>query len=139
MPDPIHTGDATINSTVGWALSGGGLVVIGGALKWLWDKITTLRATREARLEAREREYVAKIEARLKAVELLVGEQAKTIYDQGRELERHRLAIALLVNDVGTHRPTATVLDQVRAILGDAFPLVVPNPAEIADLAAQIE
>lgn len=135
----MHTDHATLNSAIGWALGGGGLVALGGGVKWFWTKITTSRASREAKLDAREAEYVSKIEGRLKAVELLVDQQTKIIESQGKELERHRLAIALLVNDVAHHRPGATVLEQAKAILGAAFPLMMPTPAGINDLAAQIE
>jgi len=127
------------NTLIAWLLGGGGLVAAGSGLKWLWDKVIRHRAEREAKIDAREDEYVTKMEARLAKVEQTMGQQATQIHEQSVELERHRLALALLVNDVAAHRPSALVLHQVRAILGQAFPLPFPTPNDVSDLASRIE
>lgn len=109
---------------IAWLLGGGGLVALGGGVKWLWDKISNARATRERKIEAREDGYVKKIEARLAQVESMLTAQA-------REIERHRLSIALLVAEVARTHPTAPVLAQVERILGDAFPLHIGIPPDM--------
>lgn len=132
MPDPMPSDQTMITTAIGWALGGGGLVALGGGIKWLFDTIVNRRATREEKIEERESGYVKKLEERLAVVEHTVAQQAA-------ELERHRIALALMVADVARHRPNATVLRQVQEILGTAFPLVVPTPPDMTDLAARIE
>lgn len=104
----------------------GGVVAIGAGLKWTWDKLTTLRATREAKLSAREEEYVAKMEARLAAAE-------KRLDDQEAELERHRIALAILVAKEARTNPGSAELLQVQSILGTAFPLHLSIPADMTE------
>ena len=124
---------------LGWLFGGGGLVAIGAGLKWLWDKVINHRASREAKIEAREHEYVKKLEERLDDLEALVGKQGKALTEQGEELGRHRVAIMLLVNNTRAKNPKDPVLQQVRDILGKAFPVQMPVPDDITDLAARIE
>lgn len=99
----------------GW-FWGGGILSAGWGLKWAWDKISNWRVSREAKLEAREESYVAKLEARLSAVETILA-------TQGEELERHRLALGILIAKEARIDPHSTELMQVRAILGASFPL----------------
>ena len=104
-----------------WIASGGLIALgtmIGGGVRWLWVRIAESRETRDAKVSEREEGYVRKLEARLEAVE----EQVRS---QGQELERHKLALALLVGEVTRNNPGAAVLAQVGKILGDAFPLHV--------------
>ena len=112
-------------------LWGGGLISIGAGGRWLIEKWTKWRASREARLEAREDEYVKKLEARLAAVEGVVTAQ-------GKELESHRVAIAILIAKVAREDPSAPELMQVRDILGSAFPIHVHLPADMREQLASI-
>lgn len=104
------------NSVASWMLGGGGLIAFGSGLKWAWDKISNWRASREAKLEAREDEYVKKLEERLVAVEKLAEHHSG-------ELERHRLALGILIAKECRTDPNSTELMQVRAILGASFPV----------------
>jgi hypothetical protein len=102
-----------------WLLGGGGLLSIGAGLKWLWDKVAHARAARERKIEQREGEYVAKLEARLSKVE--------------KELDEYRWAITLLVADVARREPGAAVLREVQRILGSTYPLRADNFGTMQD------
>lgn len=134
-----HPNPSMLETAIGWALGGGGLVALGGGIKWLWDKIANARASREARIEERETDYVTKIEARLSMLEKKIEHQDVKIEHQERELANHRSAIALLVAEVARTNPSAAVLHQVGQLLGSSFPFSIQMPPDITDLAQQIE
>ena len=112
------------DETPSWLLGGGGLVVLGGGFKWLWDKLASARTSRERKIENREHEYVAKMEARIALIE-------QKLTDQGAELTNHRIALTLLIAEVERIDPGAVVLRQVKKILGASFPLQVDIPADM--------
>ena len=124
---------------VEWALGGGGLIALGGGLRWAWDSLFKHSAERELKIEKREDHYVAQLEERLDALETTMRDQSRVITEQGKELERHRVAISLLIHDVDFHRPGATVLKQVQDILGSAFPISLSTPKDMTDLTARME
>lgn len=109
-----------------WLLGGGGLLVLGGGIKWLWDRIFGRLDKRQADLDAKEAAIVRKMEERLKALEQRVEEQ-------GVELEAHRISIHILVAKVRRDDPDAPELMQVGEILGAAFPLHLRVPTDMID------
>lgn len=120
-------------TTAQWLAGGGGLVVIGGGVKWLWDamwgrsdKRTLALDAREAKLDAEEAAAVHDLKERLTSIE-------GTVAAQGKELEAHRIALHILVAKVARDEPTAPELQQVADILGSAFPLHLHVPADMND------
>lgn len=119
----------------GWDIGGivGGIVAVlgavGAAIKWLWDRSTESRATREARIDAKEDEYVARLEKRLGVLEARVTHQDE-------ELRKHAMALGILIAKVGRDDPDAPELATVARILGESFPLMTATPS---DMIAAIE
>lgn len=110
-----------------WLASGGA----GGGLVWLWTQFKQYRKSRAARLEEREEKYVAKLEARLDALE-------KTVDHQGEELEKHRIALGILIAKEERIDPGSAELRMVRAILGTAYPVMPSTPQDMRDMLDKI-
>lgn len=114
----------------GW-LFGGGLVSIGGGAVWLWGQVKQFRKSRAARLEEREEKYVAKLEARLDALE-------EAVEQQGKELENHRWALSILIAKEERTDPNSVELRQVQKILGKAYPVPANTPRDMRDMLDKI-
>lgn len=129
MTEPAHPEPA--QHAVSWLFGGGGLVAIGYGLRWLWEKITGLRETREAKLAKREAELEKRVNDRL-------GHLETEIAGLKDEQEKSRVVIGILVAKVARDDPEAPELKQVERILGAAFPIAFGLPAEMREQLAQI-
>jgi hypothetical protein len=131
-PQPAH-------ELLGWLLGGGGLLAIGSGLKWLWDKATGLKNSRETKLEKREAEYVAKLEERLDELEQRIEDQGKEIK---RSSERATLAgrfCIMALDELESVKPGSIVVTHGRQMLRREFPELFSIEALPASIRAQLE
>jgi hypothetical protein len=126
-------------STQEWLLGGGGLVTLGGGIVWAWNAIWARADKRQRELDARaakldeeEAQAVLDMKGRLNAIE-------GALVSMGEQLEQHRLALHILVAKVAREDPAAPELEQVANILGNAFPVHLHIPADMADAINRID
>lgn len=108
-------------TTAQWLLGGGGLVGIGAGARWLiewWGKRDERREEREARLAGEESQKVQTLNVRVGQLE--------------DRLARLMIAVNILIAKEYRSDPVSPELQQVRAILGEAFPLHLHVPADMA-------
>lgn len=106
-------------------MGGGGLVGLGAGARWLiewWGKRDERRQEREARLQGEESAKVQALNHRVDQLE--------------DKIARLTVAVNILVAKEYRSDPNSPELLQVRAILGDAFPLHLHVPA---DMEAKLE
>lgn len=114
-------------TTSEWLLGGGGLVGIGMGVRWLlewWGKRDDRRQQREDRRAARESNEVIELTARLNQLE--------------EKMTRLTIAVNILVAKEFRSDPNSPELQQVRVILGDAFPLQLHVPQDMNDKVGEI-
>ncbi|KZC83302.1 hypothetical protein AYR46_01600 [Sphingobium yanoikuyae] len=112
-------------TTAQWLLGGGGLFGLGAGAKWLlewWSKRDDRRQEREAKLQGEESKKVQSLNIRVDQLE--------------DKITRLTVAVNILVAKEYRSDPNSPELLQVRAILGDAFPLHLHVPA---DMEARLE
>lgn len=109
-------------TTAQWLLGGGGLFGLGAGVRWFiewWGKRDERRKEREERKIAQESAQVQELNARLDQMEI--------------KLTSLTVAVDILVAKEFRSDPNSPELQQVKAILGDAFPLHLHVPADMAD------
>lgn len=117
----------TPNNMVDWFLAAP-LVAVGAGIwagiKWVWDRVMKARATREEKIEAREHDYVAKIEARIEELEVNDRQRAK-------ENVALRLAFEIVAAEVRRTDPDNPGLKRAEALLTAAFGVPMETPADM--------
>lgn len=109
-------------STAQWLLGSGGLLACGAGLKWLlewWGKRDERRQDRLSRASKEESEKVQTLNVRLDLLE--------------DKMSRLTIAVNILIAKEFRQEPSSPELQQVRAILGDAFPIHLHVPADMED------
>lgn len=109
-------------TTAQWLLGGGGLVACGAGLKWLlewWSKRDERRQERDERRNGEESKKVQELNVRMDLLEDKIG--------------RLTIAVNILIAKEFRQEPNSPELQQVRAILGDAFPLHLHVPADMGE------
>ena len=109
-------------TTAQWLLGGGGLVACGAGLKWLlewWGKRDERRQERLSRANREESEKVQTLNVRLDLLE--------------EKMSRLTIAVNILIAKEFRQEPNSPELQQVRAILGDAFPIHLHVPADMEE------
>ena len=107
-------------TTAQWLLGGGGLVGLGAGARWLiewWGNRDERRLEREAKLHGEESAKVQALNIRVDQLE--------------DKITRLTVAVNILVAKEYRLDPKSPELLQVRAILGDAFPLHLHVPADM--------
>ncbi len=107
-------------TTAQWLLGGGGLFGLGAGARWLlewWGKRDERRQERAARLAGEETVKVNALNVRLDLLE--------------EKVTRFTIAMNILIAKEYRIDPTSPELQQVRAILGEAFPLHLHVPADM--------
>lgn len=117
-----------------WALGGGGLIAIGGGVKWLWDALWGRADRRSAALDAREAKLDAEEAAAVQDLKERLTSIEGTVAAQGKELEAHKIALHILLVKVTRDDPTAPELKMVADLLGSAFPLHLHVPQDMGDM-----
>jgi hypothetical protein len=120
-------------SSLSLIIGSGLLVTIGGAAQWLWGEFVKHRATRESKIEAREGDYVAKIEARMKDLETRFEDvQHQVVIAERRATVAGQLCL-LAIEELERTNPTSVVISHARAVLRREFPEMFELPADMAD------
>lgn len=126
--------DPTPNSMFDWFLAAPIAAVGAGlwaAFKWLWDRVMKMRASREARIEAREHEYVKKLEARITELE-------RNDHQRAKENVALRLAFEVVAAEVRRTNPDSSELKRAEAILTAAFGMPMDTPADMISALAKM-
>lgn len=104
---------------------------IGAGFKWVWDRVINGRATREAKIEAREHTYVKKLEDRIEKLELANQQGSK-------ERVALRLAFEVVAAEVRRTNPDSSELKRAEAILTVAFGIPMETPADMITALAKM-
>ena len=104
---------------------------LGASIKWIWDRVMKARATREAKIEAREHEYVKKLEARIEELE-------KNDHQRARENRALWVAFEIVASEVRRDDPDNPELKRAELILTKAFGVSVDKPADIISTLAKM-
>lgn len=117
----------TPNNMIDWFLAAP-LVAVGAGIwagfKWLWDRILKARATREEKIEAREHEYVQRLEADIKELKANDRQRAK-------ENVALRLSFEIVAAEVRRTDPDNPGLKRAEALLTAAFGVPMETPADM--------
>lgn len=116
--------------------------ILGALGKWLWTQFKGGLDARARELDARETEFERKRDARVAHLEDQVATLERRLDELFSVIGRQRTAIHLLVLEVNRLDPAATVLAQIRGLLGDEMPVVTvmpPVPQDLADLAKKLD
>ena len=105
-----------------WLFVGGGVLAIGGGIRWLWDAFFSRLDKREKAIEARENELEAKEAERVKALTERVTILEGALEKQGEELRRVHLALGVLIAKEMRLDPDSEELKQVTRILINGRP-----------------
>ncbi len=114
-------------STSEWLLGGGGLVGIGMGVRWLlewWGKRDERKQQRAERRSTKEFQKVRDLNNRLEQLE--------------DKMSRLTIAVNILIAKEYRSDPNSPELQQVRAILGDVFPLHLHVPQDMTDKLGEI-
>lgn len=125
-------------TTQQWLFAGGGMLALGGGVKWLWDALWGRADKRDKALDAREAKLDLEEAAAVQDLKLRLTAIEGQVAAQGKELEARRIAIHVLVAKVARDDPTAPELKQVADILGSAFPLHLHVPTDMSDTLGRI-
>lgn len=116
----------------------------GASIKWVWDRVTKDRASREQKIEAREHEYVKRQDARIDELERREAERdrrdaERAIVDKQRDSQvlALRVAFEIVAGEIRRTNPESAELKRAEALLQAAFGVPMDTPADmIAALAA---
>jgi hypothetical protein len=100
-----------------WLFVGGGVLAIGGGIKWLWDAFFSRLDKREKDIETREHELEQKEAKRVQVLSERVATLEKIVESQGEELRRVHLALGILVAKEARREPGSEELKQVTQVL----------------------
>ena len=118
-----------------WQLvgAGGGLATVCGGLwggfKWLFGRAER----RQAALDQKEAELVAKMEARIKALEERDEKREGELIALRAELNDTRIALMVLAQEVSATNPTSPALALARRIRCDIFPVDFNTPSDMTE------
>ena len=122
------------SSMIEWFLAApllGIAAAFGASFKWVWDRVVKARATREAKIEAREQGYVQKLEAR-------IAELEKNDHQRAKENVALRLAFEVVAAEVRRTNPESIELKRAEAILTAAFGVPMDTPADMVAALAKL-
>lgn len=114
-------------TTAQWLLGGGGLFGLGAGARWFiewWGKRDERKQEREAKLRGEESAKVGALNLRVDQLE--------------EKITRLTVAVNILVAKEYRSDPHSPELLQVRAILGDAFPLHLHVPHDMEEKLGEI-
>lgn len=98
------------NATLDWLFAGGGLIVLGGGIKWAYDALFARLDKREAAIEEKEEAHVTALKERVSVLEALVTRQ-------GEDIRRLTLALGVLTAKEQRQEPDSIELKQVSSIM----------------------
>lgn len=105
-----------------WLFGAGGLLAIGGGVRWLWASFFARLDKREKSLEAREHELEIKEAERVRVLSERVTVLEGALEKQGEELRRVHLALGVLIAKEMRLAPDSEELKQVTRILINGRP-----------------
>ena len=132
MPDmpPMPPGEAETYYHAGVLIMVG--TAIGGAVRWIWDKLAATSKSRDEKLAAREDDYVTKLERRIAELESNDRQRAK-------ENVALRVAFEIVAAEVRRANPDSPELKRAETLLTAAFGVPMDTPSDmIAALARMV-
>jgi hypothetical protein len=110
------------------------LTLVGSGIKWVFGRSDR----KEAALEAREEGYVAKLEARIIALEKRDEKREAELVEMRAELHDTRAALIIVAQEVAVSNPGSPALLLARKLLKERFPLDLETPADMLDTLKKI-
>jgi hypothetical protein len=107
---------------------------IWGGIKWLFGRAER----KEAALDAKEAQLVAKLEARIVALEERDERREAEFLALRTELQDTRAALIIVAQEVAMTNPTSPALALARTLLRERFPLDPHTPSDMTETLKKI-